>query len=288
MTTPPDSPPAGAAPATVEMPAPTSSPLLLAAGLGLLGLGLATSYAIAVVGLLLFAFALTRWVGQMLPGKGHVAEPLVDPALRAKPPASRYRVVELLESGRPGYRFRMPEKVHPLSSGIKGGILGGLVMPVPTAIYGVVSGHGIWFPINLLAAVLLPSMQDMTVEQLQAFQPGAFAAAVGIHVVLSVGFGLLYGVVLPMLPTIPAGPIVWGGLLMPVFWTWLCYSLMGLTNPVLERYIEWRWFLLSQFVYGVVMSAVVYRSEKVFAEPVHGGGPGRTIDQLTGEGGAAS
>ena len=29
----------------------------------------------------------------------------------------------------PGYRLRLPEKVHPISAGIKGGLVGGLVMP---------------------------------------------------------------------------------------------------------------------------------------------------------------
>ena len=34
----------------------------------------------------------------------------------------------------PGYRLRMPEEVHPISAGIKGGIVGGLVMPMPALI----------------------------------------------------------------------------------------------------------------------------------------------------------
>src|SRR2546430_8947283 len=51
----------------------------------------------------------------------------------------------------PGYRVRLPEKVHPISAGVKGGIAGGLVIPLPALIYGLVSGQGIWYPVNLLA-----------------------------------------------------------------------------------------------------------------------------------------
>jgi hypothetical protein len=128
-------------------------------------------------------------------------------------------------------------------------------------------------------------MQGMTEKEVEQFQLLAFVVAIFIHATLSVGFGLMYGVVLPTLPTIPGGPIIWGGVFMPIFWTWMCYALMGLTNPILERFIQWPYFLMSQFVYGVVMSAVVFRSEKVYAEPVRGGGPGEAIDLLTGEDG---
>ena len=31
----------------------------------------------------------------------------------------------------PGYRVQMPVMIHPVSAGVKGGLLGGLVMPVP-------------------------------------------------------------------------------------------------------------------------------------------------------------
>ena len=71
----------------------------------------------------------------------------------------------------PGYRLRLPAKVHPISAGIKGGIVGGLVMPLPALAYGLVSGHGIWWPINLLAGMVLPGVGDMTVAELEQFHP---------------------------------------------------------------------------------------------------------------------
>jgi hypothetical protein len=43
---------------------------------------------------------------------------------------------------------------------------------------------------------------------------------------------------------------------------------MGVVNPALGDHVEWRWFLLSQFVYGIVMAIVVFRTQQVTVEPV--------------------
>ena len=65
----------------------------------------------------------------------------------------------------PGYRLRLPEEVHPISAGIKGGIVGGLVMPVPALLYGYFSGHGIWYPVNLLAGMVVPGIDPDRLEE---------------------------------------------------------------------------------------------------------------------------
>ena len=62
----------------------------------------------------------------------------------------------------PGYRLRLPVKVHPVSAGVKGGLVGGLVMPLPALAYGILSGHGIWWPVNLLAGMVLPGVDNMS------------------------------------------------------------------------------------------------------------------------------
>jgi hypothetical protein len=176
----------------------------------------------------------------------------------------------------PGYRVRLPEAVHPISAGIKGGILGGLVMPLPAFLYGLLSGHGIWYPVNLLAAMVLPGIGTMTTVQLEQFSLLLLIVGTVIHAVMAVVFGLLYGVLLPTLPDIPrlppaAGPLAWGGLLFPVFWSTVSYSLMGIVNPVLQERVNWPWFVISQFVFGVVAAVVVARSEKIPVPPAgHG------------------
>src|SRR5437764_690225 len=79
-----------------------------------------------------------------------------------------------------------------------------------------------------------------------------------IHVTMSVIFGLIYGVLLPTLPAIP-NPLAWGGLLMPLLWTAVSFSLMEVVNPVLQRGVEWPWFIASQFVFGIATAVVVMR-----------------------------
>ena len=259
-------------PETVEMPAATVWPLVLALGIALVGAGWATSLALSAVGVVLFVFGLGGWIGQLLPGRGHVHERLVEPARRPRPINERPGTVNQLEPGMVGYRFRLPEKIHPISAGVKGGIVGGLVMPIPALGYGLLSGHGLWFPVNLLAGILIPGVSGETTAQLEQFQPLALVMAICIHVTFSVVFGLLFGVISPTLPPLPGGPVIAGGVLMPLLWTGLCFGSMGIINPVLQEHVNWPWFIVSQFVYGLAMSIVVINSEKVAVQPA-GSGP---------------
>jgi hypothetical protein len=86
-----------------------------------------------------------------------------------------------------------------------------------------------------------------------------------------VTFGLLYGVVSPTLPPVQGGPLLAGGVLMPVLWSLACYGFMGIVNPLLEKHVNWPWFIISQLVYGLAMSIVVINTEKV-AVPQAGAG----------------
>ncbi|HLJ93753.1 MAG TPA: hypothetical protein VKU02_11245 [Gemmataceae bacterium] len=265
-------PPDSAESYSVEMPQATAWPLVLALGITLGGAGLATHPVLSVIGAVLLVYALAGWIGQLLPGRGHLHEPLVEPALRPGPIFSRPGTVGQLRPGMAGHRFRVPEKVHPISSGVKGGILGGFVMPLPALAYGLLSGHGLWFPINLLAGMAVAGISGVTEAQLEQFHLGALILAIVIHATLSVTFGLMFGVIAPTLPPIPGGPVVAGGVLMPLLWTGLCYGFMGIVNPLLQQYVSWPWFIASQAVYGLTMSMIVVRSEKVPAAPA-GSGP---------------
>jgi len=257
---------------SVEVPRATAWPIVLALGITLLGGGLATSPALSVVGAVLFVFGLGGWIGQLLPGRGHRHEPLVEPALRPRPVAEKPGTVDQLRPGIPGYRFRLPTQIHPISAGVKGGIVGGLVMPIPALAYGLLSGHGLWFPVNLLAGMVIPGISGASVAQLEQFQWGALILATIIHATFSVTFGLLFGVVSPTLPPLPGGPVIAGGVLMPLLWTGVCHAFMGIINPLLEEFVSWPWFIASQVVYGLAMSVVVINSEKVPVAPA-GSGP---------------
>jgi uncharacterized membrane protein YagU involved in acid resistance len=168
-------------------------------------------------------------------------------------------MVEQLHPGQPGYRFQLPEKVHPISAGVRGGILGGLIMLLPAEAYGLLGEHhSLWYPVNLLAGMVLPGVENMTLDELEHFHLTLFVVGVLIHAVNSVVFGLIYGVLLPTLPEIPR-PLAWGGLLMPLLWTGVSFCVMGIVNPVLARGVSWEWFIVSQFIFGVIAAGVVIR-----------------------------
>jgi hypothetical protein len=249
--------PAGAG--DLEVPRPTVAPLTVSLGAALVGIGVATSLAFLVVGAAVLATGLGIWVAELLPGRGHEREPRVEPARRPAPVQAAPGTVEQLEPGLPGYRLRLPIAVHPTSAGVKGGLVGGLVMPVPALLWGVLSQNTIWYPVNLLAGMVLPGVGDMTEAQLQQFSPTLLIVAILIHVTMSVVFGLIYGVLLPTLPAIPS-PLAWGGLLMPLLWTAVSFSLMRVVNPVMQRGVDWPWFIASQFVFGMAAATVVMRT----------------------------
>ncbi len=243
----------------IEMPLPTAYPFVLSVGVTMFGFGLATSLAISAVGLVIFVLGIIGWVGEMLPGRGHGHEEPAPEALRAKPVVGQTGLVEQLQPGMAGYRFRLPEKVHPISAGVWGGIVGGLVMPIPALLYGVISGKGFWFPVNLLAGMVMPGLEDRTKEQLGQFDLGLFIVAVAIHITMAVVLGLMYGVLLPTLPEI-SRPVAWGGLLMPLLWTAVTYSAMRIVDPDLNARVSWPWFIFSQFIFGMVAALTFLRA----------------------------
>ena len=67
------------------MPRPTVAPLVLALGMALLAAGVASARRFLVVGAVVVVAGLGLWIVQLLPGRGHVHEPLVEPARRPSP-----------------------------------------------------------------------------------------------------------------------------------------------------------------------------------------------------------
>ncbi len=245
----------------VEVPRPTAAPMVLALGLALMAAGVVTSLAFVAVGAAVLACGLGIWVAQLAPGRGHVRESLVGPP-RPRPVTAKSGGVAHLHQGMPGYRLRLPTEVHPISAGIKGGVVGGALMPIPALIWGLVSGHGVWYPANLLAGMVLPGVDRMTVAELEQFRPALLLVGLVIHAVNSVVFGMIYGVLLPTLPALPRS-VSWGGLLMPMLWTAVSFGLMGLVNPLLAKGVDWPWFIASQFLFGVVAAAVILRARSL-------------------------
>jgi len=124
--------------------------------------------------------------------------------------------------------------------------------------------------------MMLPGPGTLDPAVLGRFHAEWFLPAAVLHVLLSSSFGVLFALLVPRLPPIP-GPIAWGGLVLPLIWTGISYGLMGVVNPVLQGRVDWFWFIVSQFVFGVVAAGVVLRSGMVPIPPagrgaVEGGG----------------
>ena len=244
-----------AAAESIETVRATSAPVVLALGLAVLAAGVVLGLGFLIVGAVVVVVGLSLWIVQLLPGQGHVHEPLPEPA-PARLVAGAPGRVESLRPGMPGYRFRLPQAVHPISAGFRGGIAGGAAMPVPALLWSLFSGHGLWYPVNLLAGMLLPGVGQMTLEELKQFHASLLLVALVVHMMMSAVIGLIYGVLLPTLPSVPR-PIAWGGLLMPILWTGASYVAMEVVNSALPGKVSWPWFIVSQLIFGITMPAVV-------------------------------
>jgi len=244
---------------SVEMPRSTSWPLVLSVGLTLALAGVVTNYALSATGVVLVIVSVVGWIHQLLPGVGHEQVFWVPQQQRAKPIAASKIPVVPLKPGMPGHRARLPEKMHPYSAGATGGLIGGAAMAATALAYGMLSGNGIWYPINLLAGMVMSSVA----EHPQQFSLAGLIIATLIHSLTSLGVGMFFGV---LLPTLPCWPVFWGGIVGPILWTGAIHSFMGVLNPSLAEKVDWPWFVASQFAYGLVMGMVLTRSEKVWAE----------------------
>jgi MFS family permease len=124
----------------------------------------------------------------------------------------------------------------------------------------VLKAGSIWYPINLLAATVYGQSLRLGPTQLTSFHADSFAMALLLHGIGSIFVGVLYGAMLPMFSR---RPILLGGLIAPVLWSGLLYSIMQLLNPLLASHINWFWFIASQIAFGVVAGLVVLRQHRV-------------------------
>ena len=152
---------------------------------------------------------------------------------QAQPVKVSPRSVTLLRAGEAGHRVHIPARIHPYTSGIKGGIAGGIAMAFVACVYGIIAYGSVWYPINLLAAAALPSMANADLSRLKAFDPPALVLAILIHGVISILVGLLFAVLLPMLPSRRHAFL--GSLFTPLLWSALVWSTLGSGQPDPQR-----------------------------------------------------
>jgi len=241
---------------TVELPAPTAWPIVLAFGFTLLFAGLVTSVSVSLLGAILAIAGCVGWFRDVLPEEKHERISVLDKAMPVT--TTRPQVARVKWMTQELHRARLPLEIYPISAGIKGGLAGSVAMAVLAVIYGIVSGHGMWYPINLLSAGFFPART--TIAQIAAFHWDGLIVATVVHLLCSLLVGLLYGVALPMFPR---NPILLGGVIAPVLWSGLLHSILEVIDPVLNQRIDWFWFVFSQIGFGVVAGIVVSRQVRI-------------------------
>jgi len=243
------------APASVELPAPTAWPVVLAFGLALLFGGLLTGAAVSALGVVLTVAGCIGWFHDVLPHERHETvpvEPEIAPIVVERPRVRR--VVPEMN------RARIPIEVYPVKAGIKGGLAGSVAMALLAMLYGLLTYGSIWYPINLLASVVFAQALGLPMEYLKSFHLMLLVVATLLHLVTSMLVGLLYGAMLPMFPR---RPILLGGVIAPIIWSGLLYTSLGVINPLMNQRIDWKWFVASQVGFGVVAGLVVLRQARI-------------------------
>ncbi len=240
----------------VQLPSPTVFPMVLALGISLIFAGMVTNVVIGLLGLVLVLRGSVGWFLQVLPHERHVdvivqTEPVRIVSMRTV--AARLPTSEM-------HRKVLPIETFHITTGIKGGLAGGLAMVVPATLFSVLKYHSIWYAMNLLAAGGFVSWAGASDVFLSQFHLQGLLAALAIHGTVSLLVGLLYGAMLPMFPRYP---IVTAGVMVPLLFTGILYSGLSIISPILNQRIDWFWFVVSQIAFGLVCGFVVNLQTKV-------------------------
>jgi hypothetical protein len=236
----------------VHLPAPTAWPFLLALGLTLVFASFVTNLAIGALGLVLSLVAAIGWFRNVLPHEAHEMVEVEEEFISLVTPYEKVAQIEMDET----HRAQLPLETFPITSGIKGGIAGGIAMVIPAEIYGIVRFHSIWYVVNLLGGAGVGNWVNPSVEEMSHFHLSAFITANIIQGATTLLVGLLYGAMLPMWPK---RPILLGGIIAPVIWTGLLYGTLGIVNPFLAQRIDWFSFAASQVIFGLVAGYTVVK-----------------------------
>lgn len=241
---------------TIHLPAPTAWPFLMSLGITLVFAALVTSAWIAVLGGVLFLISAAGWFREVLPHEAHEDVVVTEEIISFVPAYEKVSRIAVDET----HRAQLPLETFPITSGIKGGIAGGIAMVIPAEIYGIIRYHSIWYVVNLLGGAGVGNWTNPTMEQMTHFRLSAFITANIIQGVTTLLVGVLYGA---MLPIWPKRPILLGGILAPVAWTGLLHSILGMVNPFLAERIDWWSFAASQVIFGLVAGYVVTKTGRL-------------------------
>jgi hypothetical protein len=173
-------------------------------------------------------------------------------------------VLQLIaESIREDSKGGVSAHVYSIESGVVGGALGGAAMVLVAIAYGLLSGRGIWYPVNLIAAVVIRGWQNASPELFTQFNPTGLIFGVTIHLIMSAIIGLLFAL---LLPTLPGPPFIWAFVVGPVLWFGAYFGVLPLVNPVMVHNIDLPSFFYAHVFYSLVLGWWVQRSPQIKVE----------------------
>ena len=244
----------------IQLPRPTAWPFVMAVGVTLIIAGMVTSVLVSLVGLLLTVAGIVGWFFEIFPHEAHEAVAVSTEQVQAATSARTLMERTYAHPISDSRRKILPIETFRITTGIRGGIAGGLAMTVPAGIFSVIKYHSFWYAVNLLAAGGFVSWAGASDGFLGQFHMEGLLAAIAIHGITSLLVGLLYGAMLPMYPRYP---IVTAGLVVPLLFTGILHSAIGIVSPILNQRIDWFWFVMSQVAFGLVCGYVVNLQAKV-------------------------
>jgi hypothetical protein len=158
------------------------------------------------------------------------------------------------------------DNIYPYGVGITGGLVAGAVMALAMALWGLLSGNGIWYPVNLIAATFLSDLQAAPAETLAQFHPGGAVVGTLIHFTISAVLGLLFAI---LLPTLPGSSMFWALIVGPLLWVGAQYAILPAVNPRMDELVHQSTFVLAHLAYSLVLGWWVSRAPKIRLPGAH-------------------
>lgn len=159
----------------------------------------------------------------------------------------------------PADELSVPAWVYPYRLGLSGGALGGLMMIGVALVYGW-QHNSLWLPVNLIGATLVRHLQTASLAELSAFNLAALLAGLALHMILSVGLGLVFAL---LLPTLPGPVLLWSLTVGPALWVLASLLALPLIDPVMNQYVDRPSFFAAHFAYGLILGLWFMRTHKV-------------------------
>jgi hypothetical protein len=151
------------------------------------------------------------------------------------------------------------DNLYSYRAGIMGGLVAGGLMALVMAAWGVWSGNSIWYPVNLIAATLLPSLQAASPEAVAQFSLTGLLVGTALHLTISTVLGLVFVL---LLPTLPGSMSLWALVVGPLLWVGAQFALVPVVNYQVEPLVYEPTFAVAHLAYSLMLGWWLTRASK--------------------------